>query len=306
MSFSRPDLERLAADKWYYEIELADGIVTNGCPRPNAAVYRDFFERIDFKDKVCLDIGTQEFVSPVLMKRHGAGHVVAYDRLALTERYKAICQSYDVNFDYIHGLSLNDLKVRLKSEGKPTAYDIVNFSGVLYHMIDPLAGMAMARSFLRKNGLMILETSVKKSGDSILEFNDKGRIYPGSNYFQISIGTIDYWIRMLRMEALDCTWWGGADVCRFLVICRATDGVAPDTDDQWMEKRFITVDLEPYGLNFGELESNAPPVSYEVRQDAEFKYRSGTKRIDLFKTVKANPRYNHKEARTTLCLDDMA
>lgn len=39
-------------------------------------------------------------------------------------------------------------------------FDVVVFAGVLYHMIDPLAGMAIARSFLREGGIAVLETSV--------------------------------------------------------------------------------------------------------------------------------------------------
>src|SRR5262245_8270415 len=87
---SLSELKDLARERWYYEIELADGLTTDGERHGNIAVVREFLRRVDLRGATCLDIGTQECVAPVLMMRQGAAHVDAYDRRSLENRYMAV------------------------------------------------------------------------------------------------------------------------------------------------------------------------------------------------------------------------
>lgn len=299
-------LNRLAAEQWYYAVELAPGLLSGGRPRNNLAVTRDFCERIHVRGRSCLDIGTQEFVCPILLKRRGAGRVDAYDRLSLVLRYEALQQIYGVEFNYWHGLPLDRLRSRIQQSGHNPVYDFVNFSGVLYHMIDPLAGMAIARSFARQGGLLVLETSARKSNDYTMEFNAAAGHYPGSNYFQVSVATIDYWLRMLRLQALDCAWWGGRELGRLLVVCRAVGEPIPDPGDEWMEQGFISNDFEPVGLNYRELASDAEDVPYAPRADLAAVLRPGGKAIDLFATLQRDTPYPVDAERSRLRLADWA
>ena len=299
-------LNRLAGETWYYEIELAQGLMTAGRPRANLAVTRDFAKRIDVRGRSCLDIGTQEFVCPILLKRRGAARVDAYDRLSLESRCLTLQQIYGVEFNYWHGLPVTQLQSRLKQSGQTPLYDFVNFAGVLYHMVDPLAGLAIARSFVRTGGLLLLETSVKRSREHTLDFNAGGQFYPGSNYFQVSVTTIDYWLRMLRLQALDCAWWGGREIGRLLVVCRAVDDVLPDPGDDWMKLGFIEKDLEPFGLDYRALGNELGEVPYVPRSDLEPTFRAGGSSIDLFATLEQGTDYPVNDARTRLRLSDNA
>lgn len=283
MALSDEQLREVAAKPWYYKIELWPGGFTNGNPRPPNAMTRDFFERVDFTGRSCLDIGTQEFVAPTLMLRQGARSVTGYDRLSLEDRLEAMKQAYGVELEYIHGMPMHALKPALKARNSRHVFDVVNFSGVLYHMIDPLAGMVMARSFLRTGGLMIIETSVKRSDQYIVEFNRAGSLYEGTNYFQVSIATLDYWIRLLRMVPIDCAWHGG-DVCRMVVICRAVDRVFAEEDDRWIRKGALTNDFKAYGCDFAELESTEPEVGYCPMENVERVMRTRPKIMDLYAT----------------------
>lgn len=302
----RDSLSRLAAERWYYEIELAPEIVTAGRPRANLAVTRDFCERIDVRGRSCLDLGTQEFICPILLKRRGAARVDAYDRLSLETRYAALQQIYGVEFNYWHGLPLDQLQARLRQSAQTPVYDFVNFAGVLYHMVDPLAGMAMARSFVRTGGLLLLETSARRSPEYTLDFNAAGRHYAGSNYFQVSVATIDYWLRMLRLQAIDCAWWGREEIARLLVVCRAVSEVLPDPGDDWMKLGFVERDFAPCGLNYGALASDAEQVPYAPRSDLAPILRPGGQALDLFETLQQGKKYAINRARTRLCLADSA
>jgi SAM-dependent methyltransferase len=294
------------AASWYYRIELSPGVFTDGKPRPNVALTRDFLRHIDLSGTTCLDIGSQDFVVPVLLKRQGATTVVAYDRLSLTQHWEQVKQSYEVDFDYVHGIPLNELKQALRDQGKPESFDVVVFSGVLYHMIDPLAGLAMARSFVRSGGLLVIETSVKLASEHILEFNAGGKLYAESNYFQVSIATLDYWIRMLRMAPIDAALFRGAeasDIRRCGIVGRATEGVEADPDDSWMRGHFLVVEFEPYGLRYEELASSAPPVPYRSLEGGSA-LRAGTQSIDVPKTLAARPVYRPDKALQDLKLSD--
>jgi SAM-dependent methyltransferase len=299
------ELRQLAAETWYYQIELADGIVTNGSPRPSAAVWREFIHQVDVKDKTCLDIGSQEFVGPVVLLRQGAGRVIAYDVVkTLNERYEAIQRAYNAEFTYVSGLTFNRLRRGLIEAEHPTAFDFVNFCGVLYHMVDPLVGLATARSFVREGGILLIETAVKKSGDYTLEFNAAARLYPFNNYFFVSIATLDYWLRMLRLEALDCAWFGQEDeLCRLVVVCRAVDSVVADADDQWMGEPWIWRNFLPYGLDYDSLASDEPEVGYLPREGVERVYRDNGS-VDLFLTTMKTPRFKPDERLRMLRLAD--
>ena len=281
---SPTDLARLAETPWYYEMELADGLVTKGHRHVNIALVRDFLRGCGMQGATCLDIGSQEFVSPVLMLRQGAKQVVAYDRLSLNERYAAVQQAYNVQFDYVHGVSMRELKQQLAAQQLPTRFDVVNFSGVMYHMVDPLAGLAIARSFVREGGLMMLESAVQRSDQHICTFNHRGELYPGSNYFLVSTATLDYWLRMLRLEIVDCGFHGG-DICRLVVIARATAGVVAEPGDKWMTEHWVWQDFVPFGLKYDELRSTAPPTPYQLRPSTKPVPRSGLQSLDLNATM---------------------
>src|SRR5204862_4973199 len=90
---------------------------------------------------------------------------------------------YGTAFDYVAGLQLAELPSRLDAEGG-RFFDLVVFSGVLYHMINPLGLLATARGFCKAGGLFLIETPVTQRPETSVIFNAKGKTYGApSNYF---------------------------------------------------------------------------------------------------------------------------
>lgn len=222
---------------WYYTIELSPGELTPGQDHANVATTRALLRHVAFRGASCLDIGTQEAMLPVLMKRAGAGYVAAYDRLDLSERIRRVKRAYAVDFDYIGGIQLADLPRALEARGHRIV-DVVVFSGVLYHMINPLGGLATARSFCRRGGLFLLETAAVQDRQMALHFNAAGRLYGVfANFFLPTTACIDYFLRMLRLRPLRACCIGGREegsIVRLAVLCRSDiEPVALPVDDAW-------------------------------------------------------------------------
>lgn len=90
-------------------------------------------------------------------------------------------------------------------------------------MIGPLARLATVRGLVRNGGLLIVETSVSATRDFVAYINAEGRFYPGSNYFQISLGTLDYFMRMLRLKPIDILFTDPSEdnISRVLIVAEA-------------------------------------------------------------------------------------
>jgi Protein of unknown function (DUF1698) len=192
---------------------------------------------VDFSSVSCLDIGTQEAMLPVLMKRAGAAYVAAYDRLDLAERIQKVKQSYGVEFDYIGGTRLADLPDELESRSHRVV-DVVVFSGVMYHMINPLGGLGIARSFCRAGGLFVIETAAMQSRQMAMHFNAEGKLYGMSaNFFIPTTACLDYFLRMLRLRPLRGAYVGSPEdssIIRLAVLCRSEAQTNPlNPDDEW-------------------------------------------------------------------------
>lgn len=274
-------------DTWYYQIELPDGTFTNGRPHLSLAMCRKFFPRIEKAGLRVLDIGSQDFVAPILFQRQGAGEIVAYDRLKLETRRRVVEESYGAKFHYASGLNLLDLKKHLRERNIGTAFDYVNFCGVLYHMVDPLAGLAIARSFVRTGGILLLETSFSSEPGYVAQVNHHGVLYNCSNYLQVSLESLDYWLRMLRLQILDAAFGGMTtnNIGRVVVACRAVERVVAEPGDPWMGKHYIELDFAPYGLSYSELASDSPPVTYRA-ENPQLVKRPDIDSVDLYRTFK--------------------
>jgi SAM-dependent methyltransferase len=262
--------------------------MTDGIVRGTSSLTRKVVRNIDLSGQRCLDVGAQEGLLTVLMARRGAQRVAAYDRLDLSDRLDLVKEAYGVDFDYYHSLQISELPARLTQERVPP-FDVVVFAGVLYHMIDPLSGLATVRSCLRNGGIMLIETAVHLSEDHVALFNAGGRLYPGSNYFLISLATYDYFARMLRMKPIDMLFTRPSEngISRVCLVCRAVDSVVAEPGDEWMQSDWVEKDMAAAGLRYAALGSDRPDVPY-TQVNPDLVYRPGTDCIDVLATFKAS------------------
>ena len=225
---------------WYYTIEVREGVFTPGLGHGNLAVTRRLLRNIDVRDARCLDIGTQEAVIPILLKKAGAGKVAAYDRFDLSAKVEWLRRLYGVEFDYYPGRQLTELPAALDAQDD-RFFDLVVCSGVFYHLINPLGLLALARGLCRVGGLFLIETVAINDPEPKLVFNAGGSLYgPGSNYFVPTTAWLDYTLRMLGLRPLEAAYIGDAgQLMRLGLLCRSEAAPCPaDPDDDWASQYF--------------------------------------------------------------------
>jgi SAM-dependent methyltransferase len=280
-----PMLER----RWYYSLEVEPGVFTNGLDLSNIALTRAALRNIEVTGLECIDIGSMECLVPVLLMRRGAQRVVAYDRLDLRERVTWLQGKLGVRFDYRCGFPLSRLAEHL---GEHASFDLVVFSGVLYHMFEPLAGLLAARRLLRNGGLMIVETAAVVNEEVANYFNANGRYLDGDNYWLPSVACLDYWMRFARLLPLDC-WYsvGSIPGCRIAVVARAIDRPAAEPGDEWITLAHHYA-FRDY-IDWNEVDARGrPPLPYpDTASNAHPLVRSHA-RVNLMDTVKRQRPYH--------------
>ncbi|MFQ5570301.1 MAG: class I SAM-dependent methyltransferase [Rhodothermales bacterium] len=286
-------------------MELLPGMVTKGVDFSNIELTRALLRNIEVEGKDCLDLGIMEGMFTTLLVRRGASKVVGYDYVTRTPHIDLVRATLGLDFEYISGMKLGNLRAELQKRGH-RPFDVVLFSGVLYHMFDPLAGLALARGLVRDGGILLLETACVVDDHMGMYFNAEGRFYPGTNFWQVSVPCLDYLLRFLRLQAIDCAYFltpkahrTTLPLARACVICYAVDHFLPDPDDTWMTKG-----RNPHYaqfLNWNELVSNEPPVPYQDSQDTLVQRPSG-EAIDLYHSMKGMPQFNVGSIDRTLAL----
>lgn len=294
------------SDGWYYKIEIEPGQFTDGTRRKNLALTRNLLRNVQLKGHHCLDIGTAEAVIPVLLKRGGAETVVAYDRIDSSEKIRTIQDVYQVDFEYIHSMLLPDLQTALLESPGRKFFDLVVFSGVLYHLFNPLGLLALARGFCKIGGLFLLETCVCHDEKEKLVFNAAG--LHGPNYFYATTAWLDYCLRMMGLEPLHVVYNGPLapeDVCRMAILCRSRSAAVPlDETDDFMRKQMKFL----FNQNLNEVMRYKLPDLLKTHSSIEYlpftNDRIGaTNGRRLFDVVNALPEYQPLEDETRLRLN---
>jgi hypothetical protein len=233
----------ILSNSWYYTIEIEKGVFTKGLGHQNLALTRKLLRNINVQNKTCIDIGTQEAVIPILLKKAGAEKVIGYDRYDLSQKINFLRGVYQVDFEYISGLQLQQLPQKLDESKIGRLFDLVVFSGILYHTINPLGLMALARGFCKAGGLFLIETAAIQDSKECCYFNAGGKIYgPSSNYFIPTTAWLDYTLRMLGLMPLQAMYLGEINTespIRLAILCRSQGFPCPlDQEDEWPFKDF--------------------------------------------------------------------
>jgi 2-polyprenyl-3-methyl-5-hydroxy-6-metoxy-1,4-benzoquinol methylase len=235
---------------WYYSVELMPGLITNGQYPDNFPMLpRILLRNCDLRGTTCLDVGSMEGLIPVVMCRQGAKTVLATDAIAhCQQKMAALRHYYQATFEFQQIGLMYDLTTKLRKLGTPS-FDVINLSGVLYHVFSPLMVLAGVRALLKRNGLMIVSTNVVIDDAFTMQFNNAGRLQDEINTFwYMSVPTLDYFLRYLKLAPIDCLYIPHRYIkssIRYVtnvesgylsVVCRARDDVLPSREDDWMRK----------------------------------------------------------------------
>jgi 2-polyprenyl-3-methyl-5-hydroxy-6-metoxy-1,4-benzoquinol methylase len=279
----------ISKEKWYYSLELSPGVVTQGRDHVNIVPVRMALAATEIQGKNCLDIGTQDGFVPILLARRSANYIAAQDIVDRSEKISLVKKALGIDFDYFGGTALENLRSTIKSRGQ-FPFDVTIFSGVLYHMIDPFAGLTLARSFVRTGGVLIVETVTAIHDSMVMHFNAGGKyIGDTGSYFVLSTACLDYMLRLLRLEPIDCLFTqpniqAGLPMSRICVVCRAVGTPVQGPNDAWIPNRRHFDAL----INWEELNQDRAPVSYAPINDRRILHpETGT--VDVHQTVLKSP-----------------
>lgn len=231
---------------WYYTVELSPGVMTKGLYESDFPMLpRMMMRRVNLTGADCLDLGSMEALIPVLMRRGGAKRVLATDlEPHCSEKIQAVKAAYDVEFDYQNVGPMDGLHRKIKG-----GFDLINCSGLLYHVWSPLHVLAGTRALLRRNGLMIVSTNVVLTEGMHAEFNAGGRMQDEPNTFWYpTLELLEYELRYLRLQPVDAIAVPHASIATHIrygfdtpsayvsVLCQATDRA---DFDPWMQRSVV-------------------------------------------------------------------
>jgi SAM-dependent methyltransferase len=198
-------------------------------------------------------------ILPVLMAKKGASVVTQESMPEYYGTVNLVKEAYNVDFEYLYDTSIYDLKLSRNDK-----FDVVLFCGIFYHLINPIIELAIARSFLKPGGLMLIETkanSVEKSSSTNF-FPVIGCVHSPSLIF------LEQLCRIFCMEPIDCAYIGDPSNCRVAFVCRATTSPSLNLN--------LNADRNMWHMITGKLEFakiNGVPIvnekSFHTRQDFE-------------------------------------
>ncbi|CAN5287281.1 hypothetical protein BH10PSE13_BH10PSE13_07490 [soil metagenome] len=145
---------------WFHSIDLGNGEVTNGLK--SLEIHQKeadaFFGPVDLRGKTFLDIGAWNGVYSFEAKRRGASLVVASDAPTWMDPKAQGHAAFSYARERL-GLDIKDVVVSIENMTPADMggqFDVVLFSGVFYHMPDPLIGLSNAARMTKET--LIVET----------------------------------------------------------------------------------------------------------------------------------------------------
>ena len=214
-------------DIWYHNIELAPGVITAGRVNKNSSITRKLLRGVDLKGAKCVDIGAMDGFYAVLMLRKGAEQVIAFDRLNRRKQIRAIKKALGISFQYRGNRSVVEASQMLPRNIGGLA-DYVNFPGVLYHMYDPMSGLARMRGMTRRGGLVLVDTPAYNLPHEAVDYNHDGQYYTPTTYFLPTLRALQQMMLRVGLYPIACLWGSLArgtygPMVRVSVMCRSWD-----------------------------------------------------------------------------------
>jgi tRNA (mo5U34)-methyltransferase len=137
--------EEVEALPWFHEMDLGEGVVTPGIVERNVlAQQADVYFQDGVEGMSVLDVGCWDGFNSFEAKRRGAARVLAtdhyvwHDERGIGSRKKIELARDRLDLD-VEILDIDLAEIGPESVGR---FDLVLFCGVLYHLRDPLGGLA--------------------------------------------------------------------------------------------------------------------------------------------------------------------
>ncbi len=170
---------------WFHSIDLGQGVITEG--RKSAEIVAQeaetLFRPVSLSGKSLLDIGAWNGAYSFEAKRRGAARVVAADSGNWhTGKMKGF-EAFSVARAALQ-LDIEDFVLNIEHELPDNfgPFDIVLFSGVFYHLRNPLFGLANAARLARE--CLIVETHIEtRDGLSMTFYPGRELAYDPSNWW---------------------------------------------------------------------------------------------------------------------------
>lgn len=220
-------LVKIPTYSWYHCIQLTKDVWANSNFGHSTPATREVLRLCDIKGADVLDIGAMEGFFSILSWRRGAKRIIATDRWDNTDKISIVKHFTGAQFDYAPTTSTLDLRDKVLAKWENLA-DVVIFSGVLYHTLDPTGILIRVRDVAKKNGIVIVETLAIASDEAKLFYNN-GWIYNAGTYYIPTTGWLGFMLPFLGLSPVDCRYFkvesGKKDLptIRIALVCRAVD-----------------------------------------------------------------------------------
>jgi tRNA (mo5U34)-methyltransferase len=151
--------EEVARIKWFHTIDLGNGVITPGQDRSSAAKLETLGIPEDLSGMTVLDIGAWDGFFSFEAERRGAKRVLAVDSFCWSGEGWGTKAGFTLARNALSS-KVEDMELEVLdiSPEKVGTFDLVLFSGVLYHMRHPL--MSLERVFSVTENHLILETEM--------------------------------------------------------------------------------------------------------------------------------------------------
>jgi tRNA (mo5U34)-methyltransferase len=227
--FSRDELLRMAGSlQWVHSIDLGDGFVTSGL-WPLESEKEQAIADIDFRGSKVLDIGCWDGLYSFEAERRGASQVWATDLLGQRPfsdhpTFLIAHAARKSNVRYFPNVSVYNIETLGVRD-----FDVVLFSGVYYHLKDPLRALAMLRRVMKDGARIYVEGAV---------LNEPG-CYAAFHYREPYRGDYSNWwvpTRTCLRQWIECSYfdiekeygpWGNGEVWRTIFLGHAVRGPNP-------------------------------------------------------------------------------
>jgi tRNA (mo5U34)-methyltransferase len=141
--------------EWWHEIDLGHGVHTPGRGGDTGRRLDRLHLPADLGGRTVLDIGAADGAFSFACERRGAERVVAVNE----DRRAGLFLAVEMLGSSVEPLVADLMELEPEDIGGP--FDVVIFSGVLYHLPDPIGGLRQVHRLTAPGGLVVLETDTR-------------------------------------------------------------------------------------------------------------------------------------------------